>query len=377
MYDDRAPLTGVKLAVLSLMRHSPNLKVIAFVPNASAEFISWSSRLDNLEIRRSRDSITGAGWNVKPSVILRIFDEGHDEVIWLDSDIIVCGDLDARLQSIDPESIVATEEYFWGHRQGDAQRTTGLGLTPARTFRATINSGLLRFSKVHRPAVEHWAAILASKEYEAVQQLSAAERPIHYWADQETLTGLLGSDLYADMNVVQLKRGVDVAQCFGPSGFTIKERLRTGKNLPLLVHAIGVKPWSERVPRRRVRPVEMVIGYFQAVHLELTPYVAAAQDYRGSLEEDVSWMSASTFLGRALYRLYPDQPALRELPLAIVDSTQRWIRRSLGIGRIGTKAAPVPRLGRQLRKLSLPARILEIESKLRRVLRMMPGGDGR
>jgi hypothetical protein len=342
MYEDRVPLTGPKLAMLSLMRHSPDLKVIAFLPNAPEEFINWSSRLSNVEIRRSRDSITGMGWNVKPSVILRAFDEGHDEVIWMDNDIIVCGDLDARLQSIDSENIVAAEEYFWGHRQGDPERTTGLGLTPGRTFQVTINSGLLRFSKMHRPVLEHWAAILDSKEYKAAQYLSAAERPIYHWADQETLTGLLGSDLYTDVNVVRLKRGIDIAQCFGASGFTVKERLRAGKDLPLLVHAIGIKPWAERPLTSQKSPFRKAINYLQSAHLELTPYVAAAQDYQESLEEDVSWMSPSSLLGRAMCRVFPSQPALRELPLAAIDTTQRWVRQTLGIGRVGAKAAPGP-----------------------------------
>ena len=329
--------------MLSLMRHSPDLKVIAFLPDAPAEFINWSSRLSNVEIRRSRDSITGEGWNVKPSVILRALDEGHDEVIWMDSDIIVCGDLDARLQSIDAENIVAAEEYYWGHRQGDPQRTTGLGLTPGRIFQVTINSGLTRFSKMHRPVVEHWAAILESAEYMAAQYLSAAERPIYYWADQEVLTGVLGSDLYTDMNVVRLKRGVDIAQCFGASGFTVKERLRAGKNMPLLVHAIGPKPWLSEPPRRSQKsPFGKAINYLESVHLELTPYVAAAQDYQESLEEDVSWMSPSSRLGRTMCRLFPAQPALRELPLAAIDTTQRWVRQTLGMGRVGAKAAPLP-----------------------------------
>lgn len=342
MYEDRLPLTGVKLTLLSLMRHSPVLKVIVFAPNASAEFINWSSSMSNAEVRTSRDSITGTGWNVKPSVILQMLDEGHDEVIWLDSDVIVCGDLDARLQSIDTENIVAAEEYFWAHRHGDPQRTTGLGLKIGRILPITVNTGLLRISKMHRPLVEHWAAILDSEEYKAVQHLSSAERPIHYWADQETLTGLLGSDLYADINVVQLKRGAEIAQCYGASGYTIRERLQAGKELPLLVHAIGEKPWSDRTLRSQKSPFGKMINYLQAVHLELTPYVAAAQDYRELLDEDVSWMSASTVLGRAMCRLFPDQPALRELPVAALDTTRRWVRKTLGIGRVGAKAAPVP-----------------------------------
>jgi hypothetical protein len=340
MYEDRA-LTGAKLALLSLRRHSPNIPVVAFLPNASQEFVEWASRLTDVEIRRSCDFTTGVGWNVKPSVIQGLFEEGHDQVIWLDSDIIVCGDLDTHLSSIDSSTVVATEEYYWGHRQGDPERTTGLGLTVGRTFPATINSGLLRFSKAHRPVVDDWASILASDEYRSVQHLSARERPIHYFADQDTLTGLLGSDTYAEIKVVQLKRGVEIAQCFGPSGFTIRERLRSRANLPLLVHAQGVKPWADRRSGKQLTSVKRILNYMQSVHLELTPYVAAAQAYRELLAEDVNWMSPSTGLGRMLLRASPNQPNLAELPLTAIDSVQRWARQKLGIGRIGARPVSV------------------------------------
>jgi hypothetical protein len=343
MYEDRpSVLTGMKLAVLSLIQHSPGLRIIAFAPGAPESFLTWAAGLPELEVRTSRDNIVGDGWGVKASVLLSVLSEGHSPVTWFDTDIIACGDVQARLDAIDAGAIVATQEYFWGHRQGDPQRTTGLGLTVGRIFPSTINTGLLRASSEHRDLLEDWAAILGGKQFRAAQKLSALERPLHYWGDQETLTGLLGSEQYAEVPVVQLKRGVEIAQCFGPSGFTVRERLQMGRRQPLLIHAMGAKPWSRRPPARSALSAQRIGGYVQSVHQELSPYVAAARAYRGVVQDDVGWMSASTLPARVLSRAFAGRPALQELPLAAVDSAQRWVRRSLGVGRIGSAAAPAP-----------------------------------
>jgi hypothetical protein len=338
MFEDRPVLTGAKLSLLSLARHNPELKVVAFFPGASDEFLRWASRLSNVEVRSSRGSVFGNGWNVKPTAILTMLDEGHDQVLWLDTDIIVCGDLMARLDPIPPECIVGTEEYFWGHRQGSPLRTSGLGLAPSRVLPATVNTGLLRASKIHRPLVEHWASIVSGPEYFAAQELSPTRRPIHLFDEQEVLTGLLGSSQYADIDVVQLKRGVDIAQCFGPSGFTLKERLQAHGKIPLLVHTQGPKPWSKSEPKERRSFSGRLMGYYQTAHLDVTPYVFVAMEYRDQMDEDVSWMSPATALGRGLSRLYKNQPLLREAPLTVIDSAQRKFRRVFHIGIVGSKA---------------------------------------
>ena len=117
-----------------------------------------------------------------------------------------------------PTPSSSTEEYFWGHAQGTDARTTGLGLEAARTFPATVNTCLLRVSRCHLPLVEHWRRILASDEYLSVIWEPATQRPLHYGSDLHVFTGLLGSTLYADVPVVQLRRGAEIAQCYGPRG---------------------------------------------------------------------------------------------------------------------------------------------------------------
>ena len=338
MFDDRPVLTGAKLAMLSLARHCPSQQVVAFLPSASDEFVAWAARLGNVEVRRSRESLIGNGWNVKPTAILTMMDEGHEQVTWLDTDIIVRGDLMARVNSISAECIVATEEYFWGQRQGDPLRTTGLGLTPARVLTSTVNTGLIRLAKVHRHLIEHWASIMDSPEYLAAQQLSPTRRPIHYFGEQEVLTGLLCSSQYADIDVVQFRRGTDIAQCCGPSGYTLRERLQARGKLPLLVHSQGMKPWSKAQLRGQSSFPRRVMSYYQAMHLDLTPYNIAALEYRDQLAEDVSWMEPATALGQGLSWLFKDHPILSEAPLTAVDSAQRKFRRIFGIGKVGGKA---------------------------------------
>jgi hypothetical protein len=297
--------------------------------------VEWAASVPSLELVTSREGIDGESWNVKPSVLLSAFAEGHDEVMWFDSDMMVTADLGAVLDRIPSDTVVATEEYFWGHAQGTDARTTGLGLEVARTFPSTVNTCLLRVSRAHLPLVEHWSRILASEEYLSVIWEPAATRPLHFGSDLHVFTGLLGSTTYADVPVVQLRRGVEIAQCYGPSGWTVSERWRSRNELPLVLHAMGSKPWESPVPasgdtfRRRARAT------YEAVHQDLTPYVAAASDYRGRFLGDDAWLEPRTRTARALRRL-SSSAALQELPLAVVDSAQRRIRRRLAIGQMGT-----------------------------------------
>jgi hypothetical protein len=336
IYEDRpTAFVGVQLAALSLAEHSPGLAVRAIVPGAPDEMVRWAASIPSLELVTSRDGIDGESWNVKPSVLLSALAEGHDEVVWFDSDMVVTGDLAARLDRIPAEAIVATEEYFWGHAQGTDARTTGLGLEVARTFPATVNTCLLRVGRQHVPLVEHWSRVLASEEYLSVIWEPAAERPLHFGSDLHVFTGLLGSTLYADVPVVQLRRGREIAQCYGPSGWTVAERWRSRKELPLVLHAMGAKPWESRPP-----PTDRALGRraraaYEAVHQDLTPYVAVARDYRGRFLGDDAWLEPGTRTARALRRLSPST-SLQELPLTVVDTAQRRIRRRLALGQMGS-----------------------------------------
>lgn len=335
MYEDRPQsLIGVKLAALSLARHSPGLRIVAWVPEAPSDFLEWSRRLPALEVRTSRDGIAGNGWNVKPSVLLATLEEGHSAAMWLDSDVMVTGDLAARLGAIDAGTVVSSEEYYWGHHQGTPYRSLGIGLQPGRVLAATVNTCILRVSPDHLDLLRRWRTVLGSAEYLAAQARPLHERPIYFCGDQEVLTGLLGSSDYAAVPLVQLKRGVEVAQCFGPSGYTVRERLRTRKTLPLLIHAMGRKPWLAPAAAGSSRGLHRMRWALDNIHRDLTPYVALAGAYREDLDEEADWLLPRTRTGAGLTWLARGSPVLRELPLAMVDSSQRWVRRRLGVGQI-------------------------------------------
>jgi hypothetical protein len=336
IYEDRpSAFVGVQLAALSLAKHSPGLQVRAIVPGASEQIVEWAASFPSLELVTNRDGVDGESWNVKPSVLLSAFRDGHDQVMWFDSDMIVTRDLGALLDGIPESAIVGTEEYFWGHAQGTAARTTGLGLEVGRTFPATVNTCLLRVSRSHIPVVERWSAILASEEYLSVIGNPATARPLHLGSDLHVFTGVLGSSMYADIPVVQLRRGIDIAQCYGPSGWTVKERWRSRRQLPLIVHAMGAKPWDRTAPAAERNLRTRVRRAIEAVHQDLTPYVAAAREYRGRFVGDDSWLDPRTRTARVLRQL-TSSVALQEMPLAVVDSTQRRVRRRLSIGQMGS-----------------------------------------
>ena len=336
IYEDRpTAFVGVQLATLSLARHSPQLQVRAIVPGASDQLVEWAACVPSLELVTTRDGIDGESWNVKPSVLLSAFREGHDQVLWFDSDMIVTGDLGARLAAIPDAAIVATEEYFWGHAQGVSSRTTGLGLDVGRSFPATVNTCLLRVSRSHIPLVEHWSAVLSSEDYLAVIGRRATRRPLHFGSDLHVFTGLLGSTTYADIQVTQLRRGVEIAQCYGASGWTVTERWRARRELPLVLHAMGAKPWDTVDPLAARRLRSRARAAFEAAHQDLTPYVAEASEYRGQFIGNDAWLRPRTRTARTLRQL-TSSVALQEIPLAVVDSAQRRLRRTLSISQMGS-----------------------------------------
>jgi hypothetical protein len=333
VFEDRPQaLAGAKLATLSLTRHCPEADVLAWVPGAPESFQTWARTVPGLRVRTHRRWVEGNGWNVKPSVLLRLLQEKNEQVVWVDSDIIVTGDLLARLRELPADALIAAQEYFWGHHQGTDLRTTGLGLQTGRVFPATVNSCVLRVLPEHESLLRRWSAILAGPDYTAVQGCPARRRPVHYWGDQDVLAGLLGAKDFADLPVVQLRRGADIAQCFGPSGYTVRERILAGRRLPLVLHAMGEKPWT-----LRSRPRSGFRGYLTRAHLELTPYTRAAREYRDLLGENTVWMVPTTAVGKVM--VSSGLPlGLQELPLAVVDSAQRRFRRRFGLGRVGSLA---------------------------------------
>jgi hypothetical protein len=78
--------------------------------------------------------------------------------------------------------------------------------------------------------------------------------------------------------------------------------------------------------------------YWQVLHSETSPYVEVARGYEADLGEPAPWLHPQTRVGRGLTALSRRRPALRELPLAVPDSAQRWLRRRLGVRQLSTSA---------------------------------------
>jgi hypothetical protein len=114
----------------------------------------------------------------------------------------------------------------------------------------------------------------------------------------------------------------------------VAERWRSRDELPLVVHAMGTKPWETPGPRSAPTTLRArTRAAYESVHQDLTPYVSAATRYRGRFLGDDSWLEPRTRTAKVLRRM-SGSPAMQELPLAVVDSAQRRIRRTLAIGQM-------------------------------------------
>src|SRR5688572_9696220 len=93
IHEDRAEsMVGVKLTVLSLARHAPGLRVLVSCPGAGDEFAAWIEAQPNAA-RVELTKVRGTAWNIKPSVLLEMLDS-YPDVVWLDSDIILAGNIE-------------------------------------------------------------------------------------------------------------------------------------------------------------------------------------------------------------------------------------------------------------------------------------------
>jgi hypothetical protein len=190
-------------------------------------------------------------------------------------------------------------------------------------------------SAQHRDVLERWAAMLQSDEYVAAQGRPAMERPLHMVSDQDVLTALLGSAPFAHTDVHLLRRGLDIAQCAGPAGYTPRERLASlGRRSPALYHSVGVKPWEHGADWRygTTRGARARAGY-EDLHLRLSPYTVVARRFADAADVSLQALAPRNGVERALLWLGRRWPQLPELPLAVFDISVRRLRQLLRISR--------------------------------------------
>lgn len=347
IYDDRADsVDAVKIAVLSIRRHEPDLRISVSLGTASPSTARWFTSFPGVTLSIGED-LGAHGWDVKPELLLRRLAQETGPVLWWDSDVVASAPFMHLFTPHADDVLVSTEDTYWGQEQGGVQRTVAWGMTPGRQMSATLNTGLLRVTEHHRPLLEAWRLALEDTRYAAAQRAHPLQRPLHLLGDQEVLTALVGSTTFSHVPVHLLRRGVDIAQCFGPAGYRLSERVQGLTNRsgpPPLVHATNPKPWkvlSEHRPGLlHSRSLGQARASYEALHAELSPYTVVAREYRDEVTT-AHWLDVRSPAGRALSRL-PGPPAVvHELPLAAFDGAVRSVRKHLKIGRF-TLARPGP-----------------------------------
>jgi hypothetical protein len=316
VHEDRpANLVGLRLAVLSLVTAHPTARVVVSAPT-SPELDAWCRRTTGHGLLGT--ATAKRGWDVKPELLLHLLDREDTPVVWVDADVL-CARSPEALLDLPQDEMVVCEETWWSRAQGTDARTVGWGWPVGRHFPTSANTAVLRVTRQHRPVLHAWRDAVSSAEYLAAQARPWFQRPIHLMGDQEPLSGLLGSTRFSDVPLRFLRRGQDIAQCFGASGYTVAERWRSRRELPAFVHAQSApKPWA----------VTDDDSLLQRWHAELNPYTILA---RRMLDEDEEpWLRRRSAFGDVCRGLTNDHPALAELPLAAVEEVGRRARQQAG-----------------------------------------------
>jgi hypothetical protein len=335
--DRPGSIGGLKLLILSLATSSPGLPIDATVSKeAQQELEAWARRVGIGHVRfRSERSWSGAGWNVKPSKLLELLDEGHSEVVWIDTDIVTSHDIRPLLESASKESLVIAQELKSKQPVATKVRTESWGLPYARAVPNGVNSCVTRVTQTHRPLLEAWRSLLSSREYLLEQARPVTHRPIHMVGDQDVLWALLGTAEFAYVPVHSLTIGDQIIHSCGARGYTIGDRLRHvwGEG-PALIHIPGrKKPWYYS---KRPSLFQNINDYVNIAIMEVSPYVAEAAQYADRFEEATPWLETRTGLGRVCRAMAFGHPSLQGMPLALaseaVDKAQ-WAWRGLANAR--------------------------------------------
>jgi hypothetical protein len=328
---------AIKLLLMSLTDHCGKTEVHLFHPNASNGFSSWLSN-QSYVYHHTEPLPNAHEFNVKPQAMLHLLDRGHDNVLWIDSDIIVTSDISTLLNPLDYNTLAIAEEALWTpHDDRAAWRARKWGFKVGRILPFALNSGVVRVTRTHRRLLERWQTLLASTDYREVQQRPWHSRPLHMMGDQDVLTALLTSEEFADIPLKILARGTEIIQYFGPYGYTLRERwshtFRTG---PAFVHSQGPdKPWTTNWQHSSPKQ------YFNAVYLDLSPYTLAASSYADRMDDDLSWMRAHFVLTSLLRSVGFWRAPLIGLPLAaLADFYRKTLRRASNPSHSGLNVSP-------------------------------------
>lgn len=310
IYEDRPwQLPGVKLLLLSLAKYCPSWQVCLHAPAANAEFLSWVAQFPQVSVELERLENAGS-YNVKPTVLLKALNNGADECLWIDTDVLVNADLLGLLRD-SQETIVVTQDP-WEYPGGSTHRARTWKLKEGRILPGPLNSAVVKVTQHHLALVIRWQAVLRQGWYLEMQSLPAELRDKHALGDQDALSALLASEEFASIPVRRLKHPTEILQHHGAAAFSLHERWQTlRKGLPPLLHAMGtMKPWQ--MPQQPSLLKEFR-AYYERYYLELSPYLHVARQYQDELGEQCDWLCISTGLGRVSHLASFGTPCLQGL----------------------------------------------------------------
>jgi hypothetical protein len=305
---------SIKILVLSLNAHCPEVMINLFYPPAGREFMAWIEKYPQVRIQ-TEQLTEGAAWNVKPQAIMHLLDQGYDEVLWIDSDVIVTRSIIPLFSDLTRQTFVASDHTLANERwDPNALRARLWGFQVGRVLPFAVSSGVLRATQDHYHLMERWWELLQSKEYQDSHQKGWKRSPIHMKGDQDVLTALLTSTEFSQVPIRLLRRGREIVLFDGIFGYTVWDRVR---NLlwgaPALVHIAGLKPWSANW---RLEPPVDLKQYLEHVYFDVSPYTLSALRFRHELGCGAEWMQPHYVLSRVLRALGVGSPALAGLPIA-------------------------------------------------------------
>jgi hypothetical protein len=306
-------------------------------PSVDDELRAWlhthsSATLDESAVLR------GQGWDVKPTLMLDRLAAGADEVIWIDSDIVVTADF--RPLMADAKTVIVAEDDYWNGPLENRIRTEGWKLPVGRALPRLANGGFIRATRAHIPLLQAWRQLLATPEYQRVRLLPFEDRPVHMITDQDVLGALLGSEQFADIPVQFFRRGREIIQHNAPHGYAPLDRVANlMRGTPPLIHCQCEKPWA--FPDKPSF-IQGPSRYFDFLALEASAYAHFARQYAADLEGLPACLQVRSWPGKlsALWSL--GSPHLRGLTYAVLGTASeylRWLRekgarlaRKLGLG---------------------------------------------
>ena len=320
--EDRASCEpALRILIASLARHCPGQEVALFAPNATPNFREWLTKFAQVALNPWPLMGVWTKYDIKPIALMTVLGSGAAQAIWIDSDIVVTRDFCSTLGRLDPSMIAITEEALSGGSQDHGGLRARLwGLDVGQPLPSAANTAVVRVTQDHVALLDRWNSMLQSDVYRRAQAAPWYERPAHLAGDQEVLTALLASREFAYLPRHVLKRGRDIVQFFGTSGYTLRERVgHIGGFRGSFVHSQATRPWWPDTPAANAS------GAFATLYAALSPYLVVARQYADVLD-DAKWLKPPTPAAHILTVLGVGHMALTGLPLAFIADSVRWLR---------------------------------------------------